>query len=58
MKSQLDEAKKEVQTVAVKAVFEYQLSTEMVALKQTIQDEAYEEAAKSFAYTTAIQHPN
>ena len=58
MKSQLDEAKKEVGTVAVKAVFEYQLSAEMVALKQTIQDEAYEEAVESFAYTMTIQHPN
>ena len=29
----------------------------MDALKQTIRDEAYEEAAKSFAYTTVIWHP-
>ena len=28
----------------------------MPALKQTIRDEAFEEAAESFAYTTAIQH--
>ena len=30
----------------------------MAALRQTIRDEAFEEAAESFAYTTAIQHPD
>ena len=30
----------------------------MAALRQTIQDEVFEEAAESFAYTTATQHPN
>ena len=30
----------------------------MVALKQTIRDETYEEAAESFAYTTAVRHPD
>ena len=57
LKSQLDEAKEEVGTVSIKAVSEYQSSTDMAALKQTIQDETYEEAAESFAYTTAIRHP-
>ena len=28
----------------------------MATLKQTIRDETYEEVAKSFAYTTAVQH--
>ena len=28
----------------------------MVALKQTIHDEAYEEAAEDFVYTTVTQH--
>ena len=56
LKSQLDEAKEEVGTIAMKAVSEYQSSDKMAVLKQTIRDEAYEEAAESFAYTTAIRH--
>ena len=30
----------------------------MAALRQTIRDEAFEEAVESFAYTTATQHPD
>ena len=30
----------------------------MAALKQTIRDVTYEEAVESFAYTTAIRHPD
>ena len=40
----------------MKVAFQYQSSAEMVALKQTIWDEAYEEAAESFTYTTAVRH--
>ena len=54
LKDQLEEAK----AVAAKAVFEYQSSAETIVLKQTIHDEAYEKAAKSFAYTTGTQHPD
>ena len=54
MKDQLGEAK----AVAAKAVFEYQSSTEMTVLKQTIHDEADEEAAEPFMYTTVTQHPD
>ena len=54
LKVQLEEANA---TVA-NAVFEYQSSAEMAALKQTIHDEAYEEAAEAFAYTTATRHPD
>ena len=42
----------------VKVVSEYQSSAEMAALKQTIWDKTYEEAAESFAYTTTIRHPD
>ena len=56
LKSQLDEAKEEIWAAAMKAVSEYQSSAEMAALKQTIRDETYEEAAESFAYTTVIRH--
>ena len=58
LKSQLDEAKEEIRTVVAKTVFEYQSSSEMAALRQTIQDEAFEEVVESFAYTTATQHPD
>ena len=58
LKSQLDEAKEEIGAAAVKVVYEYPSSVEMAALKQTIRDETYEEAAESFVYTTAIQHPD
>ena len=54
----MNEAKEEIETAAVKAVSEYQSSVEMTALKQTIRDETYEEAAESFAYTTVVQHPD
>ena len=30
----------------------------MAALRQTIRDEAFEEAGESFAYTTTTQHPD
>ena len=40
------------------AVSEYSYSKEMAALKQTLHDEGYEEAAKAFVYTVAITHPN
>ena len=30
----------------------------MAALRQTIRDEAFKEAAESFAYTTAVPHPD
>ena len=42
----------------MKAVFDYQSSAEMVALKHTIRDEAYAEAAEAFTYTMTIRHPN
>ena len=42
----------------MKAVSEYQSSAKMASLKQTIQDKTYEEAVESFAYTTAVRHPN
>ena len=58
LKSQLNEAKKEIETATMKAVSEYQSSAEMAALKQTIRDETYKEAAESFAYTTTVQHPD
>ena len=58
LKSKLNEAREEIGTATVKAVSEYQSSVEMAALKQTIRDESYEEAAKSFAYTIAIRHPD
>ena len=45
-------------TTAAKAISEYRSSTEMAALRQNIQDKAFEEAAELFVYTTAIQHPN
>ena len=51
---QLDKAK----ATATKAVSEYQSSVEMAALKQTIRDKTIEEAAESFEYTTATQHPD
>ena len=56
LKSQLNETKEEVGTAAAKAISEYQSSAEMAALRQTIWDEAFEEAAESFTYTTATQH--
>ena len=58
LKSQLDEAKEEIGTVIVKAISEYQSSAEMATLRQTIQDEAFEEAVESFAYNIAISHPD
>ena len=58
LKSQLDEVKEEVGTIAMKVVSKCQSSDEMAVLKQTIRDKAYEEAAKSFAYTTVIRHPD
>ena len=54
LRLQLDEAKAE----AANAVFEYQSSEEMAALKQTFHDEGYEEAAEAFAYTAMVTHPN
>ena len=58
LKSQLNETKEEVGTAVAKVISEYQSSAEMAALRQTIRDEAFEEAAESFAYTTATQHPD
>ena len=54
----MNEAKEEVRTAVTKAVSEYQSSAEMATLRQTIWDEAFEEVAESFAYTTAVQHPD
>ena len=51
-------AKEEAGTAAAKAVFEYQSSTEMATLRETIRDEAFEEVAESSAYTTTTQHPD
>ena len=45
-------------TVIAKTTFEYQLLVQMATLRQTIRDEASEEAAESFAYTTATLHPD
>ena len=58
LQTQLNEAKEEAGTATAKVVSEYQSSAEMATLRQTIWDEAFEEAAKSLAYTTAVQHPN
>ena len=58
LKSQLNKAKEEAGAAVAKAVSEYQSSAEMAALRQTIQDEAFEEAAESFVYTIATQHPD
>ena len=58
LQTQLNEAKEEVGTTAAKAVSEYQSLAEMAALRQTIRDEAFEEAMESFTYTTEVQHPN
>ena len=58
LKFQLNRAKEEIGTVTVKAVSRYQSSAEMAALRQTNRDEAYEEAAESFEYTIAVQHPD
>ena len=52
----MNEAKDEVRATAAKAVSEYQSSAEMAALRQTIWDEVFEEAAESFAYTTVVEH--
>ena len=38
------------------AVSEYQSSVEMAALKQTVHDGAYDEAADAFAYITVTTH--
>ena len=50
----MNEAKEEVGTTAAKAVSEYQSSAKMAALRQTIQDEAFEEVVELFAYTTTV----
>ena len=55
---QLNEAKDEAGVTAANMVSEYQSSTEMAALRQTIWDEAFKEVAESFAYTTATQLPD
>ena len=46
LKSQLNEAKDEIGTATVKAVFEYQSSVEMAILNRPFGDEAYKEATK------------
>ena len=51
-------AKDEARVPATNDVSEYQSLAEMAALRQTIRDEAFEEAVESFAYTTATQHPD
>ena len=56
LQEQLNEAKDEAKAAAAKAISKYQSSAEMVALRQTIRDEAIEEATKSFTYTTAVQY--
>ena len=58
LQTQLNEAKEEARTAVAKAIFEYQSSAEVAALRQTIWDEAFEEAAESFTYTTTVQHPD
>ena len=50
----MNEAKEEAGTAAAKAVSEYQSLAEMATLRQTIRDEAFEEAAELFAYTTTV----
>ena len=52
----MNEAKDEAKAAAAKAVSEYQSSTKMAVLRQTIWDKAFEEVAESFAYTTTIQY--
>ena len=52
LKVQLEEAK----VAAANAISEHQSSVEMAALKQTVHDEAYEEAAEAFTCTTATTH--
>ena len=46
LQTQLNEAKEEAGTAAAKAVSEYQSSAKMAALRQTIRDEAFEEAVE------------
>ena len=52
MKLQLEEAK----TTATNAFSEYQSLVDMLALKQTIHDEAYKEATEAFVYTIMTTH--
>ena len=54
LRLQLDKAKATMANV----VSEYQSSEEMTALKQTLHDEGYEEAAKAFEYTVATTRPD
>ena len=54
LKDQLGQAKAAI----ANTIFEYYSSAEMAVLKQTIQDEAIEEATESFMYTTPTQHPD
>ena len=58
LQTQLNEAKEEAGIATAKAVSEYQSWAKMVALRQTIRDEAFEEATESFVYTTIVQHPD
>ena len=56
LQTQLNEAKEKAGIAIAKAVSEYQSLAKMAELRQTICDEAFEEAAESFAYTTTTQH--
>ena len=58
LQTQMNKAKEEAGAAATKAVSEYQSSAEMATLKQTIRDEAFEEATESFVCTTVTQHPD
>ena len=52
MRPQLEQAK----ATMANAVSEYQSSEEMVALRKSLHDEGYEEAAEAFAYTVVTTH--
>ena len=56
LQDQLNVTKDEAGVTAASAVFEYQSSAEMAALRQTIRDKTFEEATESFAYTTATHY--
>ena len=58
LQDQLNVTKDEVGVTASNVVSEYQSLIKMASLRQTIQDEAFEEAAESFTYTTKTQHPD
>ena len=57
-KTQLNKAKEEARIAVAKVIYEYQSLVEMAALRQTVRDQAFQEAVESFAYTTIVQHLN